>query len=86
MFGIFYLPFDFIGIKIGVVPVLVVVAVQKVRKNLGITQAELASSAGVSQRTISDIERGSHLPRIDVALYISRRLGVPVDKLFIIPI
>ena len=32
------------------------------RKELGMTQMELARAAGVGQHTVSDIETGRHIP------------------------
>lgn len=60
------------------------VLVAKHRKKLRMTQAELARSAGVGQHTISDIESGRHIPRVDVAVLVSRALGRRVEDLFLV--
>ena len=54
------------------------------RKELGLTQTELARMAKVGQRTISDIETGRHVPRVDVAIQVSRALNRMVEELFLV--
>ena len=54
------------------------------RKELGLTQMQLAELAGVGQRTISDIETGRHIPRVDVAILVSRALDRMVEELFLV--
>ena len=52
------------------------------RKALGLTQAEVAERAGLSDRTYADIERGSVNMRVETALRICRALGItPNDVL-----
>ena len=48
------------------------------RKRMGMTQAELAEAAGLSDRTYADIERGSVNMRLETLLRIC-------DALYIIP-
>lgn len=57
---------------------------QERREALGLSQAELAKMAGVGQHTVSDIETGRHIPRVDVAILIARALMQPVEALFIV--
>lgn len=54
------------------------------RKSLGISQAELARMAEVGQHTVSDIETGLHVPRVDVAIMICRALNSNVEELFVL--
>lgn len=54
------------------------------RKELGLTQGQLAKAANVGQHTISDIETGKHLPRVDVAIEIARALFTSVENLFFV--
>lgn len=54
------------------------------RRELGMTQEQVARAAGVGQHTVSDIERGLHVPRVDVAILISRALMRPVEDLFLV--
>ncbi len=35
------------------------------RRRLGLTQAEVGKAIGVTTQTISNIEQGKHLPRVD---------------------
>ena len=53
-----------------------------VRKAAGLKQEELAARSGISQGTISRIERGSHAPSVDTALALARALGTTVEHLF----
>ncbi len=52
------------------------------RREAGLTQAQLAERAGVSRSLVSAIESGRHLPRVDAALAIARSLGVSGEFLF----
>ena len=61
-----------------------VIKVRERREALGLSQAELARMAGVGQHTISDIETGRHIPRVDVAILIARALLLPVEELFLV--
>ncbi|WP_251447131.1 helix-turn-helix transcriptional regulator [Vermiculatibacterium agrestimuris] len=62
-----------------------VIRVRERREALGLSQAELATMAGVGQHTVSDIETGRHIPRVDVAIQIARALALPVEALFVVP-
>lgn len=61
-----------------------VVKVRERREELGLSQADLARMAGVGQHTVSDIETGRHIPRVDVAVLIARALMRPVEELFLV--
>ena len=52
-----------------------------VRKKSGMTQAEVAELAGLSDRTYADIERGTVNMRIETVLKICRALGITPDAL-----
>ena len=54
---------------------------QKLRKAAGISQAELASRAGVSLDSLRNWEQGRVLPRVDVAATLAAVLGVSLDAL-----
>ncbi len=60
------------------------IKVRERREELGLSQAELARMAGVGQHTVSDIETGRHIPRVDVAILIARSLMSPVEELFLV--
>ena len=48
----------------------------------GMTQAELAERVGVTRQTIHSIEKGKYKPTIELALRLTRELGVAVEELF----
>lgn len=51
------------------------------RKKAGLTQAELAEAAGLSDRTYADIERGNTNMRIETFLCICRALHITPDDI-----
>lgn len=51
------------------------------RTAAGLTQAALASRAGVSRQLVGAVEAGRHLPRVDAAAALARALGVAVEAL-----
>lgn len=55
--------------------------VREYRQARRLTLAQLAERSGVSDRTISDIERGAE-PRVITAIRIARGLGVTVERLW----
>lgn len=58
--------------------------VQELRKAKGMTQQELAISAGIKISTLQKIERAETLPpgtSVEVAVRIARALGVTVEDL-----
>ncbi len=55
--------------------------VYALRKDRGLTQAQLAEAAGVRQPRIAEIERGDANPRLDTLAKLARALGVPVAAL-----
>ncbi len=53
------------------------------RRRCGLTQAEVAEAAGLSDRTYADIERGSANMRLDTLMRICSVLGItPNDVLY----
>ena len=52
-----------------------------VRKKAGLTQAEVAEAAGLSDRTYADIERGSVNMKIETVLHICEAFHVTPDEL-----
>jgi predicted ATPase/DNA-binding XRE family transcriptional regulator len=53
---------------------------RRTRRAVGLTQAEMAERAGVSVRTISDLERGvSHTPHKDTIAFLAETLGLLSD-------
>ena len=51
------------------------------RKKMGMTQAEVAEAAGLSDRTYADIERGSVNMRIETLLKICEALHITPDEI-----
>ena len=52
------------------------------RKELGISQEELAKRCGVSRQTVNAIENNKYDPTLSLAFRLARELGVTVDGLF----
>lgn len=52
------------------------------RKDVGLTQVQVAEQAGVTEVCYQCYEAGKRLPRVDVALRIARALGSTVEDLF----
>lgn len=52
------------------------------RKHLGLTQAQVAEKAGLSDRTYADIERGSTNMRTETLLHICQALQITPDVIF----
>ena len=55
--------------------------ISRIRKEKGVTQAELAKKCGISMQQISEWERGYRNPKISNAEKIARALGVSVNEL-----
>jgi putative molybdopterin biosynthesis protein len=53
-----------------------------VRTRLGISQQELATTAGIARQTIGGIEAGTYAVSLTVALHLAKALGCSVDELF----
>ena len=54
-----------------------------VRKRKGLTQAQVAEAAGLSDRTYADIERGSVNMRIESVLKICEALDITPNDIFV---
>lgn len=52
-----------------------------IRKRMGMTQAEIAEAAGLSDRTYADIERGTVNMRIETMLQICQALHITPDEI-----
>ena len=59
--------------------------IRDVREEKRITQEALASSIGISRRSLSSIEQNRTSPSIDIALRLSNCLNVSVEQLFVDP-
>lgn len=59
-----------------------VVHLARYRKAAGMTQAELATAAGVSRKTINTVENSVFIPSTTLALTLANVLGISVHDLF----
>ena len=53
------------------------------RKELGLSQEELAKKCGVSRQTVNAIENNKYDPTLALAFYLAKELQITVDELFI---
>ena len=52
------------------------------RRELGLSQEELAKRCGVSRQTVNAIENNKYDPTLSLAFQLARELGTTVDGLF----
>jgi putative transcriptional regulator len=52
------------------------------RRSMGLTQADLAASVGVSRQTIISMETGDYAPSVFLAIRVARTLGTNVENLW----
>ena len=55
--------------------------VKSARERAGLTQAKLAEDAGITDETVSRLERGAYEPSLATILAIARALGTTVEAL-----
>lgn len=55
--------------------------VREARSRQGLTLEDLASAAGISRATLSNLERGEHSPSLNAATDVARALGVSLAQL-----
>ena len=58
--------------------------VHKYRKQMKLTQEDLAKKVGVTRQTIISIEQGKYIASLPLALKIAKIFNVPVEVLFIL--
>lgn len=58
--------------------------VREFRKQLKLTQDELAQKLGVSRQTINAIENNKYNPTLELAIKTAKFLCVPVEQLFLL--
>lgn len=56
--------------------------VREFRKNLGLSQLELAKSIGVSRQTINMIENNKYNPTLEFCLNLAKALDTDLNSLF----
>lgn len=52
------------------------------RKELGLSQEDLARRCGVSRQTVNAIENNKYDPSLSLAFHLARELQLTVDELF----
>lgn len=57
--------------------------IRKRRKEIGLSQEELAKKCGVSRQTVNAIENNKYDPTLMLAFNLAKKLNTTVDKLFI---
>lgn len=57
--------------------------IESLRKEIGLTQADLAKACNVTRQTINAIENNKYDPTLQLAFSLSKILNTKVDKLFI---
>lgn len=55
---------------------------QKIRKQHGMTQEELANKSGVTRQTIISIEKGKYTPSLPLSLKLASLFNVQVEDIF----
>lgn len=53
------------------------------RKDLGLSQEDLAKKCGVSRQTVNAIENNKYDPTLSLAFSLAKELQLTVDELFI---
>ena len=56
--------------------------IREKRKELGLSQEELAKRCGVPRQTVNAIENNKYDPTLALAFHLARELGTSVDALF----
>ena len=56
--------------------------VREFRKNMGLSQLELAKSIGVSRQTINMIENNKYNPTLELGLNLAKALDTDLNSLF----
>lgn len=54
-------------------------ALRAARRRLGLTQQEVADLAGLSDRTVRDLEKGSSSPSLGAVIAVATVLGLRLD-------
>ena len=57
--------------------------IERIRKEQGILQDEMAKALGVSRQTISSLENGRYNPSIMLANKIAKYFGMTIEEVFV---
>lgn len=63
-------------------PTRVTNCIRDLRTELGLTQAGLAATLGITRQTVIAIEQGRYSPSLEMAFQIAQALRVPLDEVF----
>lgn len=58
--------------------------VAELRKDLQVTQEDLATAVGVTRQTVIAVEKGNYTPSVTLALKISKFFNKPLEDIFTI--
>lgn len=58
--------------------------ISKIRRQLKMSQRELADKTKVTETTIRNIEKNRNIPNVEIALKLAKALNTTVENLFII--
>jgi len=61
-------------------------SVRECRKQLNLTQENLAELLGISRQTINAIENKKYNPSLELALKIGKVFNKPIEDIFILPV
>lgn len=56
--------------------------IERLRRERGLTQEEVAVAVGVTRQTVIALEKGNYVPSVLLALRIARFFGRPVETIF----
>ena len=57
--------------------------IERIRKERGILQDDMAKAMGVSRQTISSLENGRYNPSIMLAYKIAKYFGMTIEEVFV---
>ncbi len=63
---------------------MIKIRVQEFREAQGLSKRELAKRAGITERTLFSLERGTHEPNVTTARKLAIALGVTFDELVLL--
>lgn len=62
-------------------PLQIGLKIQALRKTKNLTQEQLAEAVGVSWRTISNLETGKVIPKLDLIYGLAKHFDISIDEL-----
>ncbi|HIU15193.1 MAG TPA: helix-turn-helix transcriptional regulator [Candidatus Ventricola intestinavium] len=55
---------------------------ERLRRERGIRQEDLAQAVGVSRQTVISLEKGKYNPSLSLAFRLARYFGLPIEQIF----